>query len=143
MNANTYDPSADVQGDFQGPHYDRLLTPATLLDYLGDHVGVANGQTAREVVLAICGFATAFGERRLRTLVVALREAGHPVCADPDHGYFMAANDAELDASCEFLFGRAMTSLKQISAMKRVAMPELRGQLALPMRSKPTKGNSP
>ncbi|MBS0212346.1 MAG: hypothetical protein JSR26_04080 [Proteobacteria bacterium] len=131
-------PVTDRADALHGPHYERLLTPAVVLDFLADRPGAANGMTARQVVQAICGFSTAFGERRLRTIVVALREAGHAVCADPTHGYFMATTDAELDAACEFLYDRALTSLRQISAMKRVALPDLRGQLALAIHEEKT-----
>jgi len=119
--------------ELQAPKYERLLTPATVLDFLADHVGAANALTARQCVQAICGFATAQGERHLRQIVVELRRIGHPVCATPVHGYFMAANDAELDETCEFLLDRAITSLTQIGALRRVAMPDLRGQLGLPL----------
>lgn len=112
--------------------YDRDLTPALVLDVLGDHLGAGSGITARDLVTKICGFATGAGERHLRHVIEALRRQGHRICAHPSHGYFLAETDAELDESCEFLFGRAMTSLQQISAMKRVALPDLRGQLRLP-----------
>jgi hypothetical protein len=32
-----------------------------------------------------------------------------------------------------FLYHRAMTSLKQVAAMKRVSLPDFRGQLNLPI----------
>jgi len=112
--------------------FERELTPALVLDVLGDHPGMVNGITARDLVAKICGFSTGAGERHLRQIIEALRRQGHPIGAHPSHGYFMAETDAELDASCEFLYARAMTSLQQISAMKRVALPDLRGQLRLP-----------
>lgn len=112
--------------------YDRDMTPAVVLDALGDHTGAANGITARDLVAKLCGFSTGAGERHLRHVIEALRRQGHRICAHPSRGYFLAETDAELDESCEFLFGRAMTSLQQISAMKRVALPDLRGQLQLP-----------
>lgn len=112
--------------------YDRDMTPAVVLDVLGDHVGAANGITARDLVAKLCGFSTGAGERHLRHVVEALRMQGHAICATPERGYFLAETDAELDESCEFLYGRAMSSLQKICAMKRVAMPDLRGQLQLP-----------
>lgn len=112
--------------------FDRDLTPAVVLDCLGDHAGAANGITARDLVCKIAGFSTAAGERHLRHVIEALRKQGHRICAHPSTGYFLAETDTELDESCEFLYGRAMTSLQQISAMKRVALPDLRGQLNLP-----------
>jgi hypothetical protein len=48
----------------------------------------------------------------------------------------LASTSAELDSTCEFLFGRSMTSLRQVSAMRRVTLPDLRGQLGLPIGAK-------
>lgn len=124
---------SELADDLHAPHYERALTPEAVLDFLHDHVGKANGLTAREIVVAMCGFGTALGERRLRKVIVALRAHGHPIGADPRHGYFVAENAEELDASCEFLYERAMTSLQQICAMRKVSLPELRGQLDLPI----------
>ncbi len=111
--------------------FDRALTPDLVLDVLGDHEGAGNGLTARELVRKICGISTAAGERRLRHVIEALRAAGHRIGAHPSHGYFLARTDEELEATCDFLYARAMTSLRQVAAMKRVALPDLRGQLRL------------
>jgi hypothetical protein len=113
--------------------FDRQLTPAIVLDALGDREGADNGITARDLVQLICGCSTAAGERRLRHVIEALRGQGHRIGAHPSTGYFLARTDAELDATCEFLYSRAMTSLRQIAVMKRVALPDLRGQLRLPL----------
>jgi hypothetical protein len=109
------------------------LTPETVLDALRSYVGAANGISAADLVASITGRRSAADERRLRQVVEALRIAGHRVCADPAHGYHLAANGDELDKTCLFLHARAMTSITQIAAMKRVQVPELRGQLRLPM----------
>jgi hypothetical protein len=69
----------------------------------------------------------------VRKAIEELRREGHRICATPETGYFMAANDDELDRTCGFLYARAMTSLTQVAAMKRVALPDLRGQLRLPL----------
>lgn len=111
--------------------FDRELTPSLVLDVLGDHVGADNGISARDLVRKICGISTAAGERRLRSVIEALRCAGHAIGAQPSTGYFLAATDADLDGTCEFLYARAMTSLQQVAAMRRVALPDLRGQLRL------------
>jgi len=105
----------------------------SVLGALRGSVGEANGRTARQLVLAISGRHSTGDERRLRKVVVALREAGHPICGTPDTGYFIAANAAELDRTCEWLYGRSMTTLRQVGAMKRVTLPDLRGQLGLPI----------
>jgi hypothetical protein len=113
--------------------FDRELTPSLVLDVLGDHVGAANGITARDLVRKICGISTAAGERRLRHAVQALRMAGHRIAGEPKTGYHLAATDAELDDTCAFLYSRAMTSLAQVAALRRVALPDLRGQLRIPL----------
>lgn len=107
------------------------LTPEAVLAAL--QVGQARGQTAEQLVLGITGRRCSAHERRLRQVIEALRVAGHCICAHPQHGYFIAATDDELDRTCNFMLERAMTSLRQVSAMRRVAMPDLRGQLGLPL----------
>lgn len=109
------------------------LTPNAVLAALP--VGEAHGITADALALAITGRRDAADLRRLRQVIEALRTAGHRVCAHPAHGYYLAANDDELDRCCSFLFDRAMTSLRQVSAMRRVALPDLRGQLGLPLET--------
>lgn len=106
------------------------LTPDTVLAALP--VGEAHGLTASELVMDITHRHSPREERRLRQIIEALRTHGHRICAHPAHGYYLAASDTELDQACEFLLGRAMTSLRQVSAMKRVSLPDLRGQLRLP-----------
>jgi hypothetical protein len=113
------------------------LTPDAVLAVLQASVGEASGITAEQLVLAITGRRSEADERRLRNVIEALRTAGHAICSNPAHGYFFAADEKELNRSCNFLFDRAMTSLRQISAMKRVALPDLRGQLGLPLESTP------
>jgi hypothetical protein len=70
--------------------------------------------------------------RVARQLISELRNEGHHVCAHPSAGYFIAETADELDATCKFLTDRALSSLKQVAAMKRVSMPDLYGQLNLP-----------
>lgn len=111
----------------------REITPDTVLAALQGRIGSANGLTAEELSQAITGKHGTGDLRRLRTAIEHLRREGHAVCATPKHGYYMAANAADLDKTCAFLLDRAMTSLRQIAAMKRVAMPDLRGQLGLPL----------
>lgn len=109
------------------------LTPDSVLAVLQTSVGQAHGVTAEQLVYAITGSRNSSDGRRLRKIIEALRTAGHRICADPTHGYFIAANEEELTRACSFLHERAMTSLRQACAMKRVALPDLRGQLGLPL----------
>lgn len=107
------------------------LTPQAVLDALQARRGAVNGITARDLVYVITQRVSQADERRLRQIIEKLRNDGHPICAHPALGYHFAATPTELDNACAFLLGRAMTSLRQIGAMKRVALPDLYGQLGL------------
>lgn len=111
-----------------------LFTKDDVLTALCGHIGELHGSTAAALVAEITGIKgqDLVGERHLRTHVTSLREEGHHICSHPARGYFIANSDAELQATCEYLYDRAMTSLKQVAAMKRVSLPDLRGQLHLP-----------
>jgi len=113
------------------------ITQSTVWECLvhGQRVGRANGLTAEALAQAITGRNAPSDRRRLRQCVEELRKRGYPVGALPSHGYYIAATPADLDATCEYLYQRALTSLRQISALKRVAMPDLRGQLGLPLQA--------
>ena len=70
-------------------------------------------------------------ERKARKLISELRIEGVAVCGHPDHGYWLAANDEELEACCAFLHSRAMHSLTVLSRMRKVALPQLLNQMAI------------
>lgn len=108
------------------------LTTAKVLAALARHIGADNGIRGDQLVTEILGEHDAVSERDLREMIVRLRLEGQHICAHPSRGYFLAATPEELDETCLFLHERAMTSLKQIAAMKRISLPDLRGQLHLP-----------
>lgn len=109
------------------------INPTTTLAALARHIGAANGVTADQLAYEILHQQPHEAElRALREAVVYLRLEGHHVCAHPSAGYYVAESAEELDDTCAFLYERAMTSLKQVAAMKRVSLPDLRGQLKLP-----------
>lgn len=110
----------------------REITPDTVLIALQRCNGAANGMTASQLALQITGRQNAADERRLRSVIGSLRLDGHPVCATPDDGYFLAVTADELNRTCVFLTKRAATSFRQVAAMKRVALPDFFGQLGLP-----------
>lgn len=114
-------------------HQQHDINPESVLAALQGRVGAANGVTATKLVIEIADRVSEADERRLRDCVTYLRHQGHPVCATPGDGYFIAANDQELNDTCQLLYGRAMTSIKQVAAMKKKALPELAGQLGLPV----------
>ncbi len=104
-----------------------------LLVALRNHIGRANGVTVTALAREVLGVEpTAYDERTLRRLVVDLRRDGHHVCAHPASGYYLAESPDELDDTIAFLRDRAMSSLEQIAAMKRISVPDLWGQLHLP-----------
>jgi len=121
----------------QGALLPREITPETVLDALQGCRGRGKGATAAYLCWAICGQQGPAELRRLRQVVEQLRSEGHRICAHPTQGYYLATTPEELDDTCEYLFARAMTSLRQISAMRRVAVPDLRGQLRLPTLENP------
>lgn len=110
-----------------------VMTVAELLAALRNHIGRRRGVTASALCREVLGHEpTAGDERCMRHLVEELRRAGHHVCAHPRDGYFLADSPDELDETCAFLYARALASLSQVAAMKRVSVPDLRGQLRLP-----------
>lgn len=111
----------------------REITPDTVLAALQRRIGEANGMTAAALTFDITGRQSAADERRLRDVIVQLRLEGHAICSHPTVGYYMAATAADLTKACTYLVERALTSLRQVSAMKHVALPDLYGQLGLPM----------
>lgn len=108
------------------------LTADTVLFGLAMHCGKASGVSARELVMEITGDHSAGLERQLRHIIEGLRRQGEHICGHPSTGYYLAETDAELESTVQFLHDRAMTSLAQAAAMRRVSLPDLRGQLRLP-----------
>jgi hypothetical protein len=125
----------------QLPLLPREITPETVLHALVRRFGPANGITATELAEQITGRQSAADERRLRTVIEQLRLDGHAICATPDAGYHLAANAEDLNRTCVFLMKRLVSTARQVAAMKRVAMPDLYGQLGLPTPDE--EGTSP
>jgi len=112
------------------------ITRDTVLAILSRHIGAENGISVRSLARQLSPggelWATEGDERAVRHCIEDLRAEGHHICAHPSTGYHMAATDAELDRTCEYLYARAVGSLRKVAAMRRVSMPDLRGQLRLP-----------
>ncbi|OYZ03467.1 MAG: hypothetical protein B7Y42_00370 [Polaromonas sp. 28-63-22] len=117
------------------------ITPAQVLSALEHHQGKARGIHVRDLVMRITGeLANGEGqERAVRKLVTELRLEGHPICAHPASGYFLAETAEELDDTCNFLRSRALSSLKAESRLRRISMAELLGQFSL-TESNPGEG---
>jgi biotin operon repressor len=101
--------------------------PAAALTILSRHIGRGSGISAKQMAQQL-----GINERHVRHHVEVLRKEGNAICGHPRDGYYIAATAEELDSTCEFLYARAMCSLAQISYMKKIPMPDLRGQLHLP-----------
>lgn len=108
------------------------ITRDEVLVALSRHIGGENGASARALVAEIRSVPTPGHERQLRHRIEELRREGHHVCGHPSSGYYIAATEEELVRTCGYLHDRAMTSLTQIAAMRRVSLPDLRGQLRIP-----------
>ncbi|MBW7998380.1 MAG: helix-turn-helix domain-containing protein [Candidatus Glassbacteria bacterium] len=81
------------------------------------HRGKASGIKA-EFLAARLGITP----RTLRRAVETLRGEGVPIGGRPATGYFFAQTAEERDDTCRFLYGRAMSSLKKVSRMKRIPL---------------------
>jgi len=111
----------------------REVTPHAVLEVLSRHIGSEAGLSVWQLGRAVTGSApSSAAERSVRHAIEELRRRGHHICAHPSTGYHIAADDAELTRTCEYLYSRAMCSLEQVAAMRRVSLPDLRGQLRIP-----------
>jgi len=125
----------------QLPLLSREVTPDTVLHALVQRIGPANGITAGDLAREITGRVAPADERRLRQVIEQLRLDGHAICATPEAGYHLAANAEDLNRTCVFLVKRLVTTARQVAAMKRVALPDLYGQLGLPAPEDHTPGD--
>lgn len=104
-----------------------MTTKTALLNALARHQGADKGISAKALVLELNVPA-----RQLRRLISRCRdEDGVAICGHPTTGYYMAVTPEELQQSCAFLEHRALHSLRLLSRMKKVSLPELLGQLKL------------
>jgi len=113
-----------------------MFSKSDVLKALQNHIGKTNGVKCDALVSEInhkpWREPSYAAQRQVRKLVTELRLEGHHICAHPASGYFIAETEDELNDTCLFLHQRAMASLTQISRMKKVSLPDLRGQLRLP-----------
>jgi hypothetical protein len=104
-----------------------MSTKTTLLNLLSRHQGADHGIGAKALAAEL-----GVPPRQLRLLISRCRdEDGLAICGHPSTGYYMAVTPEELQASCAFLEHRALHSLRLLSRMKKVSLPDLLGQLKL------------
>jgi len=104
----------------------------TVLAALSNHIGVSNGVSAVDLVVEITWRSPRPAHcRKLRQEIEVLRREGHHICGRPSSGYFIASSEDELNETCRFLVDRAMTTLTQVSKMKKASLPDIHDQLGL------------
>ncbi|WP_126456705.1 hypothetical protein [Sulfuriflexus mobilis] len=110
------------------------MKKSQVLHALSRHIGERHGVCGSVIVAEITGdwHKNAVAERQLRELIKELRLEGEHICGLPSTGYYMAETPEELERTCEFLYSRSESTWAQIAAMKRISVPDLRGQLHLP-----------
>lgn len=109
------------------------ITSDKVLQALSHHIGESNSVCSDRLVSEITQSPSNTVEKRfMRNVIKQLRADGYHICGTPHTGYYMAETMEELNKTCGFLYKRAMCSLTQIAAMKKVSIPDLSGQLNLP-----------
>ncbi|MHB1333420.1 MAG: hypothetical protein ACYCY1_12555 [Sulfuriferula sp.] len=99
---------------------------AALISALSKHIGQGNGISAEQLAqLLHCD------ARQVRKGISAARLDGVAVCGTPKSGYYIAATAEELEATCQFLRGRAMHSLVLEARLRKVPLTDLVGQMHL------------
>lgn len=94
---------------------------------LSQRIGLTMGMSAEEVA-----HHAGISKRDVRFAVSELREEGTGICGHPNTGYFIAETEAELQKYfVDFMFERAMHSLRLVSKVTHQALPDLVGQLKL------------
>lgn len=88
------------------------------------HMGRRRGISATALAAKL-----AITERTLRHLISDAREEGVAIVGTPETGYYIARTAGELEECCRFLRARAMHSLAIEARLRRIALPELLGQL--------------
>lgn len=113
---------------------------ASLMVILSRHVGRENAVGMDEL------YERVFGEpvrhkindtRHLRTLITELRRRGVPIAATSTAqggGYYLARATSELEEYCQKLRSRAMHSLVTESKLRKIALPELLGQMQMSLQ---------
>ncbi|WP_019500857.1 DUF2811 domain-containing protein [Pseudanabaena sp. PCC 6802] len=106
-------------------------------DLLFAHQGASNALKAAEICELISNRRCRYGtdDRNIREIVVQLRLEGYPIASHSSWGYYWAVTPEELAATRKLLRGRSFHGLKVDKAIAQRAMPDLVGQLRLPVGS--------
>lgn len=109
-----------------------------LSDTLQKHcLGRSNGRSAQTLALMMKMSLCDSHYRKIRAGVMELRLRGLPICAYPSDGYYWAEHPAEIAFTIQFLRGRALSSLLQISKLRRYLTEQEIGQLKFDLELEP------
>jgi hypothetical protein len=119
----------------QGHKVDPALKMRTLM-ILTDHIGALNAVGMGELYELATGstWKNRINDTRIiRTVIEQLRHEGQRICSSParDGGYYLASAASELVDYLRKNKSRALKALAMNSAMLRVSLPELLGQMKL------------
>lgn len=117
---------------------DREQIKERVLEILHRHVGKANALPMSELTSAVqrCQVTPSrrYDESRIvRSVVEQLRREGHAIAHYNGRGggYFIAANESELEDTAQWFRQRAMSAFRQEAALKRISLTDLVEQLHL------------
>lgn len=113
------------------------MTPADVMKELNDHVGATCGISAKQLAMKVTESTQedSHQERQLRLIIADLRLSGIAICGHPGTGYYLPQNAEDINKTCAFLRSRALSSLLQESRLKKIALPELLGQMQMEMEN--------
>lgn len=106
------------------------ITAEMVLSELSRRKGRDKGIHIAALVVSLTGERSCQArERTVRKLVNELRLEGHPVCAHPADGYYLATTVEEIESTCNFLRSRAMSSLNAEARLRSIPVAELLGSI--------------
>ncbi|MFA7175897.1 MAG: hypothetical protein WC114_01505 [Smithellaceae bacterium] len=98
------------------------------------HIGPGNGIGMGELYFAATGkpWSNRINDTRvLRKMITELRKEGAAICSDVANGYYLAQTAEDLSAHCGRLRKSALKKLALEARLRRIALPDLIGQIAL------------
>jgi len=100
---------------------------------LNKFIEVMQNHIGRDCALGGKELAQALGisMREVRKLTDTVIDAGVLLCSHPAHGYWIALNADELEATCQFHRSRALHELCKEAKLRRVGLLDLLGQMHL------------
>jgi len=103
-----------------------MTTKSDLMTVMEKHIGKSSGIKGSLLSLALD-----VTTRKVRSLITECREDGVAICGHPTTGYYVAKTAEELEETLVFLKRRALHSLKLASALSKLPLEDLVGQLHL------------